>query len=103
MTDPDALLVRVKTGGRLDIGHARRALRGFLQREDEELKGVALMTLRASFATAMLRGRAQREVFKNKTEGQFLDHLSKLMNTSREQLAESCAASCIDAFETETE
>ena len=93
------LLVNTRSGDPLRSEQVAHTLKSFLSRIDPELSKVTPMALRGSYATMMLQAYRRREIFKNKSEGEFLEFLAKAMNTSVEQLAGTYAGNEMSDFE----
>lgn len=89
--DDNPLLMDTRNGDNLRTGLVRHTLRGFLKRIDPELTKVTPMSLRASYATMMLKKYRDGTIFNEKSEDEFLASLAKVMNTSVEQLSHTYA------------
>ena len=81
-----SLLIDTRSGYPLDSRSVTASVRRFLCSYDPELSSITPMSIRASYATMMVDRYRKRLIFRNRTEEQFLDFLSKLMNTSIEHL-----------------
>lgn len=86
------LLLHTKRGEELESSNITRSIRTFLKAFDPELGNVTSMTLRASFATAMLEKHRRGESLAQLSEDEFIEYLAKIMNTSSEQLKETYIA-----------
>lgn len=89
--DDNPLLMDTRNGDTLRTGLVRHTLRGFLKSIDPELTKVTPMSLRASYATMMLKKYRDGTIFNEKSEDEFLASLAKAMNTSVEQLSHTYA------------
>ena len=94
----NCLNLHTETGEPLDSRQVTACLRTFLKSYDPELARVSTMTLRASFATAMLRKHRRGEKFGDMREEDFIEYLAKIMNTSAEQLKDTYIASDESSF-----
>ena len=93
------LLVDTRSGDPLRSQQVAHTFQRFLSQIDPELSKITPMALRGSYATMMLQAYRRREIFKNKSEGEFLEFLAKAMNTSVEQLAGTYAGNEMSDFE----
>jgi len=95
----NCLILHTESGFPLESYQVTSTLKSFLKSYDPELRKVTSMTLRASFATGMLRKYRRGDKFGDMTEEAFLGYLAKIMNTSAEQLKETYIASDETSFE----
>ena len=93
------LLVDSRYGDPLSSQQVARTFQRFLCRVDPELEKVTPMALRGSYATMMLQAYREGNIFKEKSEKEFLEFLAKAMNTSVEQLAGTYAGNDMSDFE----
>ena len=93
------LLVDSRFGDPLSSQQVARTFQRFLRRVDPELEKVTPMALRGSYATMMLQAYRRGNIFKEKSEQEFLEFLAKAMNTSVEQLAGTYAGNDMSDFE----
>lgn len=80
------LFLNTKNGAQLTSQQVTCTLKTFMKSIDEGFSNVTTMTLRASYATMMMRSYKEKEIHKDMTEEEFVNHLGKCMNTSPEQL-----------------
>ena len=95
----NCLIIHTKSGYPLESYQVTATLKSFLKSYDPELGNVNSMTLRASFATSMLKKHRRGEKFGAMSEEEFLGYLAKIMNTSVEQLKDTYVASDETSFE----
>lgn len=82
----ESLLIDTRNGYPLQSRSVTASVRRFLCSYDPELSNVTPMSIRASYATMMVDRYQKRRILRDRTEEQFLDFLSKMMNTSIEHL-----------------
>ena len=93
------MILHTERGEPLESRQVTASFRAFLRARDPETGKVTSMTLRASFATAMLQKHRRVETLGLLSEDAFLEYLSKVMNTSVEQLKEIYLSTNVETFE----
>ena len=86
------LLLDTRTGRPLESRQVTGSLRHFLTARDPEMSKVTTMSLRGSYASMMIECFQKRKILKGYSENEFLEFLSKAMNTSVEQLRTTYAS-----------
>ncbi len=72
----------------------------FLTRFDPELVGITTMSVRACYASMMVSKFRKNKIFRGMSESDFISYLSKVMNTSPEQILETYSHCDLDGFTT---
>lgn len=80
------LLLHSRTGTMLTTHQTTSSFKRFIVDYDASLANVRSMTLRVSFATAMFRVFKSGQLFKEKSQSSFFEHISAVMNTLVEQM-----------------
>jgi len=96
--DNRPLIIHTEDGYPLRVPQILSTIRRFFVRIDPELPEVTVMSLRARYASMALQKYHQGTMFSELSEAKFLEYLSKVMNTSVEQLAATYATADRENF-----
>lgn len=86
------LLLNTRSGELMLSYSVSSTLRRWIKNHDPDFADVSAMSLRASFATIMVQKHRQKKILTHLSEDAFISYLSKLMNTSEEQLKQTYIA-----------
>lgn len=97
--DDRPLIMHTETGEALTTPQVTNTLKGYLRCAMPEAQNITMMSLRSSYCTMVMQDYRQKKIFPTLSEQEFLEVLSKNLNTSPEQLRSTYIGIDVAEFE----